>query len=138
MPDAAIKKAFNKFLQQTIGISILLLLAYFALIYFGTAIQTSPATIWLVLFFLLVSNYVYYQQLKASTGRQAKFVNVALLSTGFKLLLFLAIIVVYAVLNREDAVPFIMTFFILYLIFTVLEVFHIKAFQNKSDKFKVN
>lgn len=136
MPEATIKKAFTSFLQQTIIISAILLLAYFALTYFATTVQTSPATIWLILFFLLISNFVYYQQLKASTDRQTKFVNVALLSTGFKLLLFLAIIIVYALLNREDAVPFILTFFGLYLVFTILEVLHIKSFQNKSGKSK--
>ena len=134
MPEKKIKKAFKKFLQQTIITSVVLIVIYFSINSFVQIIQPSPATPWLILFFLILSNFVFYLQLKASTGRPAKFVNATLISTGFKLLLLLVIIVIYALVFREDAVHFILTFFVVYLVFTILEVFHIKSFQDQSGK----
>ncbi len=134
MSEGEIKKAFHKFLQQTIIISVVLFAIYFFINNIVQIIHTSPATPWLILFFLALSNFVFYMQLKASAGRPAKFVNATLISTGFKLLLLLVIIVIYALVFREDAVHFILTFFVIYLIFTILEVLHIKSFQEQSGK----
>ena len=71
--------------------------------------------------------------LKAVERRPARFVNVFMLTTMLKLMLFLAVMVVYVLLNREDAMPFILTYFVLYVIYTVLEVVSIlKVNKEKS------
>ena len=44
-----------------------------------------------------------------------------------KLFLYLIIMVTYALLNRKDAVPFLISFFILYLLYTVFETIFIVA-----------
>jgi hypothetical protein len=43
-------------------------------------------------------------------------------STTFKLLFHLGIIVIYSIFNRENAVPFILSFMVFYFAFTVFEV----------------
>ncbi len=56
-------------------------------------------------------------------NRLSKFANAYMLVNFGKLVIFSIIIVVYAVLNKEDAISFMLTFFIYYFIFTIFEVF---------------
>ncbi|MCX6283855.1 MAG: hypothetical protein NTW31_06455 [Bacteroidetes bacterium] len=50
------------------------------------------------------------------------FVSVFMLTTALKLFLFITIMIIYAFLNRKDAIPFLLNFFILYVVYTVFEV----------------
>ena len=52
----------------------------------------------------------------------SRFVSVFMLATGVKLFLFISIMIAYSFINRKDAVPFLLNFFILYLVFTIYEV----------------
>ncbi len=45
-----------------------------------------------------------------------------MLATFLKLVLYLVVIVIYLLFNREDVVPFVLTFLVYYLLFTALEV----------------
>ena len=131
MPDNN-KPAFKSFLLQTTIIAIFLVALHFILKSVFPEMPYSPARLWLILFFLSITNFIFYYQLRATTAKGSKFVNIFLVTTGFKLLFFLAIIVIYALVFRDDAVRFITDFFILYLIFTVVEVMQINKFQNKQ------
>lgn len=125
------KKNFNNFLRRTTLIAAVLLIIHMLLNFWFPELPQSAVRPWLIVFFLLITNLVFYLQLKAITDKKTKFVNVFLVTTGFKLLFFLAIILVYALLVRDDAVRFIIDFFILYLVFTSVEVFHIRKIQNR-------
>jgi len=57
-----------------------------------------------------------------------------LLITTLKLLLFIAILVIYILLNRKDAVPFGLSFFILYLVYTVFEVISLANYSKNLSK----
>jgi hypothetical protein len=128
---ALIRAAMRQFLIYTLAVAGILGVIYAFAITSSLASYFSPAILWLLIFFVIISNLVYYLQLKSTQSRTASFVNVALISTGFKLLLFLVIIVVYALLNRTDAVNFIFAFLIFYLIFTPLEVISLHRTQHK-------
>lgn len=128
--NALIRAAMRQFLIYTLAVAGILGVIYAFAITPPLASYFSPAIPWLLIFFVLISNLVYYLQLKSTQSRTTQFVNVALISTGFKLLLFLMIIVVYALLNRSDAVNFIFAFLIFYLIFTPLEVISLRRTQH--------
>lgn len=134
MQENLLKKNFNKFLRLTIVLSVILLLVSFLLSYFFKDLSHSPARPWLILFFLALTNLVYYYQVKASINKSSRSVNVFIITTGFKLLFFLAIIIIYALIFRADAANFIIDFFILYLIFMIIEVVQIRKFQNSIQK----
>lgn len=125
-----IRVAVRRFLLYTVAVAAILGIAYAFAITSSLSHYLSPAIPWLLIFFVVIANLVYYLQLKSTQSRTSQFVNVALISTGFKLLLFLAIIVVYALLNRSDAINFIFAFLIFYLIFTPLEVIHLRRTQH--------
>ena len=51
-----------------------------------------------------------------------KFIRYYMGSTGVKLFLYLLIILAFAFMNKQEAVPFALCFFFFYLCFTVFEV----------------
>ena len=96
---------------------------------FGTIISMflpanffTPTLPFLYVFFFAATLVVHYLLLKVSEKRPPGFINFFMLVTFGKLIFFLTIIMVYALLNRDDAVQFIVAFFILYLFFTAFEV----------------
>lgn len=132
MPDKT-NPHFKRFLTLSSIIAIALMALHFLLRSFVPELPYSQARPWLIIFFLLITNLIFYYQLKATTAKGSRSVNIFLVTTGFKLLFFLAIIVIYALIFREDAVKFITDFFMLYLLFTVIEVFQIKKFQERKS-----
>jgi len=131
MQEIDTKQAFKRFRQLTTSLAALLIITDLILETFLPALSPSPARSWLIIFFLLITNLVFYYQLKASNTKSAQSVNIILFTTGFKLLFFLIIIVIYALIFKDDAVNFIIDFLILYLIFTLIEVSHIRKFQHQ-------
>jgi len=71
--------------------------------------------------FLATTLLVHYILLKGSEKRYSKFVNYYMLTTFLKLVFYMIIIVTYALLNKEDAIAFIISFFILYMAYTIFE-----------------
>jgi len=125
-----LKKYFRGFTNKALIITVILSAIYAAAMFYAPAGTLSPATPVLIIFFLVITLTIFYYQLKASISRVSKFVNVFLMATGFKLLGFLAIIGVYSFLNKADAVPFVISFFIIYLIFTVFEITQLLKVQK--------
>jgi hypothetical protein len=106
-------------------------LLLFALLAFGILLISriylaryiSPMLPLLILFFALVSFYVYYILLKSTRQRFAAFSRNFMLATTIKLFLYLIILVAYALLVPKDAVNFIVGFFALYIAFSAFELF---------------
>jgi phosphotransferase system glucose/maltose/N-acetylglucosamine-specific IIC component len=60
--------------------------------------------------------------LRVSEKSDQKFTQAFLAITVARFLLYLAIIITYSFLLRTDAVRFIISFFVFYLVFTVFEI----------------
>lgn len=73
-------------------------------------------------FFLTATLLIFHFMLKAMEKRPARFVNIFMLTTMIKLLSYMSVMLGYALIFREDARPFIIAFFILYIIYTIVEV----------------
>jgi hypothetical protein len=91
----------------------------------------TPALPFLIPFFIAVTLLSYHYLIQATSRRFIRFVNVFLLSIVLKLLLYMIVMVVYALLQRADAVPFLLAFFILYLCYTIFESVNIIRFAQK-------
>jgi hypothetical protein len=116
------KSSYLNFLKKLIFFTIVIALIGYAIVYFLPAAFISPTLPFLFVFFFSVSLIVHYVLLKISLKRPTGFINLFMLLTFGKLIFFLTIILIYSFLNREDAVQFIIAFFILYLFFTAFEV----------------
>ncbi len=121
---------YKKFLLNltifTVGVSIVA----FIIFYFLPIAFTTPAWPYLILFFFSVTLLVHYVLLKSTAKKFSRFTANFMLSTALKLLLYLAVIVIYALFNKDDAINFIITFFALYVLFTIFEVVSILNFSK--------
>ena len=68
---------------------------------------------------LLVSQVFLY---RVASANDHKFTRTFMAITVTRFLLYIATVMVYAFLVREDAVRFIISFFVYYFLFTVLEI----------------
>ena len=94
----------------------------------------TPTLPFLYVFFFAATLIVHYMLLKVSEKKTPGFINLFMLVTFGKLIFFLTIILIYAFLNRDDAVQFIGAFSILYFTFTAFEV--VLSLQHSKMKGK--
>ncbi|MCK9617589.1 MAG: hypothetical protein M0R21_07105 [Lentimicrobiaceae bacterium] len=116
------KSQFAVFLKRLIIFSLIVAFVAIAALYFIPDAYVSPALPWLFIFFVLFTAGVYSVLLKTTKNKFSTFFRYFMIATLGKLLLYLVIIVIYALLYRDDAVNFIISFFIAYLLFTAFEV----------------
>jgi hypothetical protein len=116
------KLRYVDFLKKLLIYSAVVAIAGFLVASFLPKSYISPALPYLFFFFLSVTLIVHLILLKVSEKKGVGFINFFMLLTFGKLLFFLTIILIYALLNRSDAVAFILAFFILYVFFTAFEV----------------
>ena len=74
------------------------------------------------IYFCLLTVLFHYGIVQTSKTRPQVFIRYYMAATTIKLLLHLGVIITYSFLNREMATRFIITFMIMYLLFTVFEV----------------
>lgn len=71
--------------------------------------------------------------LNAQKGRPAQFINTFIGTQALKMFVHMIVMVTVAMLNESVAVPFIASYAILYLIFTVTEVISLMPLVRKKD-----
>lgn len=125
-----LKKYYKAFVIRVLIVTVAISVLYALAILYLPAEYISPAIPWIIIFFLIITLSIFYYQLMASIKRVSKFVNVFLIAIGLKLIAFLVIIALYAFINKADAINFIISFFIIYLIFTVFEILQLLKVQN--------
>ncbi len=131
MTSDQLKKKYYSFVVTNLIGAGLLLTGWYLLHRYSAIPITSKVTPWIIIFFLATNLTVFYFQLQTISRKLSRFVNVFLITTTLKLLLFLVIIITYAFLFREDAVNFILNFFVIYVVFTSIEVARIISAQKK-------
>lgn len=125
------QQSFTIFLKKiTVFTIIIALLQYVA----STQLEAkwvSTSMPFVILFFLSFTILMHRYLLKSTEGNPKKFVFSFLLITTVKILLYLGVILVYALLNRGDAVAFIIVFFVNYFLFTGFELTTVMKLINK-------
>jgi hypothetical protein len=94
---------------------------------------TTPALPWLFVFFIGVTLAGYYFILRSAKTRFIKFINAYLLVTVVKLFLFIGVIFLYLLHNRQDAAAFAISFFVLYLCYMIFEVVNLVSYFKSSQ-----
>lgn len=86
-----------------------------------------------VLLFLYATNIALFSLfLRAQQKKLSTYANFFMLTTFLKLLVYLIIIIVYLLFNKEEAPAFLLSFFIYYTVFTIIEVKSVLKIQKKS------
>ena len=120
------------FISRGIIISLILFIAGFFL--FITILKEyfsfSFPVLLLVIFLITV---LFHRYLIRSAGESnKKFPAKFLGATGIKMGLYMILIIIYVVLDRENAVPFLLVFMIIYLTFTIFEVISVLKYINST------
>jgi len=82
----------------------------------------TPALPFLFVFFAAITLISFLILLRSLNSKLSRFIHTFLITTIVKLILYIGMMILYVLLNPPDAVPFMITFFILYLLYTVFEV----------------
>ena len=129
------KPIFLRFVLSLSLFSLIIILA--GLVIFNYLLTENTLTtfsfVFVCLLFHVVILIVHYVILKSSEQRAQNFVRYFIATTFLKLLTYLLILVIFILLNRENAMAFIITFLILYLSYTVFETIAIIKFFKKRS-----
>jgi hypothetical protein len=93
----------------------------------------TPTLPFLFIFFIAVTLISAYILIRSSQKKFIKYLNVYLLTTVLKLFLFTAVIITYVLFNKADLIPFTLSFFILYLCYTIFEVVWLVSFSKTGQ-----
>ena len=72
--------------------------------------------------FFLVTAGIHYILLRITRLNPRRFVSYFMLATFIKLIIFFSAVLIYVFTYREEVLSFIITFFVLYIFYTVFEV----------------
>jgi len=124
----------KRFIINIAGISVVLTLIGWLIFSRFIPQYYLPVLPFLLLFFVATSVLIHAYQLKLAKKDFAKFTRSNMLITFFKLVLYSAVAVIYMVADKENARVFVICFMVLYLIFTVFEVFSLIKIPNSKKK----
>ena len=125
------RKKYLQFIIRLTILSLALVLIAYILNRLLPPRMISPALPYLFLLFYVIGALVHFVLLRITALNPRKFVSYFMLATFFKLMNYLIVILVYTLYVKEGILPFILSFFILYIIYTVFEVATILA-QTKE------
>jgi hypothetical protein len=110
------------FLRRILVFSIVLGFIATGIGFLAPARTITPTLPFLFVFFISVTLSGYYYILRSAQSKFIRFINAYLLIMVVKLFLFIGVILLYLFHNRQDAAQFAISFFVLYLCYTIFEV----------------
>lgn len=115
------------------GIFITLLLAVIGYFLFTVVFNPYYQVIlpFVLLFIFLFTTVIHAILLKTARKKPKKLVNRFLMLTGLKMIIYLLIMIIYLVISKQDSAPFLLTFFIVYLVFTIFEISSILSYLKR-------
>jgi hypothetical protein len=116
------KEKLNLFIKNLIIFTLIAGIAEWAFSYFVEVKWFSKSWPFVVLFFMAFTLLMHRYLLVSTEGNPKRFVFSFMLITTVKILLYLAIMLIYVLFNRPDAIGFIVAFFINYFLFTAFEL----------------
>lgn len=126
--------AYLKFVKNLLFLTVIVFVVFYAIAYFLPASLSSPAMPYLIILSFSVTLLFHYVVLKASEKKFNRFISYFMMATVAKLLLYIVIIFLYVYLNRSDTLPFVITFLLLYFIYSIFEIINLLKLQNPSSK----
>ncbi len=126
----------KKFIINTLTFSIIIAIISVAIFYFLIPQFYLPVFPFLIVFFVVVTIGIHTILTKAGKKTIRQFSTFYMGSVTVKLFIYLIFLVAYALTHKEQAVPFILTFFILYVLFTFFETYSLlnNLKENASPK----
>lgn len=115
-------KLFLQFARGLTIFTLIIILLSVAFYYGFPEVNITPVYLYLIAFMYAVNFLLLAKLSQAIQNRPNRFINTYMLLNFGKLFLYIAIIAVYVFMYRQDAIPFTITFFIYYVLFTAYEI----------------
>lgn len=122
----------KRFIAKTFGISAAIVLLGWLVFSLFIPQYYLPVFPYLLIFFLLVAILVHAYQLKLAKKDVGKFARSNMLITFFKLMLYSVFAIVYIANDKEHAFAFVIALFILYVVFSFVEVTEITRISKRK------
>lgn len=123
---------FKRFLVIVlIAVAILSLAGVVAFYYFLPRYYLPVMPVMLLLV-ALISILVFRYQLKLANASPGQFTRSIMVITFIKLVGYSVFAVLYVALNPRDAIPFIVTLFLIYIVFSLIENSEISRFLRRN------
>ncbi len=116
-------KIFNTFFIQLSILTMFVLILSIITDFFIPKIKISEMYPYILIFLYLATLGIFRLIAKSMESRLSRFANIYMLAIFAKLILFTVIILLYSFLNPDDAVSFMLTFFVYYFVFTSFEIY---------------
>lgn len=125
-------KEFNKFIVKELVLTGSVGILAFAL--FNSSLSDYYLSVFWALLALIsvLTAIVHFSLLKTEEKDSSKFATKFMTASGIKMMIYLVVITSYSFLNPSKAKVFLISFIVLYLIYTIFEVFHIVKHLKKK------
>jgi hypothetical protein len=124
------KTSTNKFTIHLFVYTAIIGAIAYGLTFIMPANYFSPLLPMLFPFFLAATAIVFFYLAKSSERKINSYINRFMLVTFLKLMIYMAVLLTYVFTHKEDAVNFIISFFILYVAYTAFEVLEMLRFSK--------
>lgn len=116
-----------------LGFFITLLLAVIGYFLFTVVFNPYYQVIlpFVLLFVFLFTTVIHAILLKTARKKPKKLINRFLMLTGLKMMIYLLIMIIYLVISKQDSAPFLITFLIVYLVFSFFETLSILSYLKR-------
>jgi hypothetical protein len=88
---------------------------------------------YLILLIATVTTIGHLLIIKASDKNPRRFTTAYIASVTLKLIVYLSFMLIYLLIDRAHVIPFVCTFLVFYIFFTIFEVVHVLAFIKKIN-----
>jgi len=122
---ALIQKQFRIFAVSLLVFSLLVTGFTFLYALLAPAHWFSKGIPFIILLMLIINFLVHHFLMKALRKKPASFVITFMAASIIKLFIYLPVIAVYVYNFRKEALPFTLAFFILYMLYTGIELFFV-------------
>ncbi len=121
---------FQKFVKKLLVLTIILFIVALLSKFLLPATFITPALLFMLPLFFAITLLTHYLLLKGSEKSFAKFTTNYMLITFSKLMLLLIVLLLYVFTHKTDAIPFIIWFFLFYILFAVFEAVELQNFKK--------
>lgn len=123
-------RKYSRFLIFLVLYSLILYMLYaFLKAYIPINYQYSNVK-FILIFYTLITAIFHFGALSSDKKSSSSFMRFYVAGTTFKLLLLMGFMIIYALMNPNDAIVFIIYFFIGYLLYTAFETTIIYKFMK--------
>jgi len=126
--------SFKQFIFRTIMVVLITTILCISIFKFFFPEKLLIIYFFLPLFFGVINILIFKSLFKASDLTLLKFSNRHLLFTTLKLLGSIVFILSFLFFNRDQAIPFLSSFLLIYLIFLIQEIIEILNYFKKNKK----